>query len=69
MDLWYSEEIRRKKIGEFYERNPGALACDECVKEISREQAEIALEITGLRYCGICLTMVLARRHSNEERE
>lgn len=55
------EDERRAKITEFYNAKPDAYACDDCVCEISLEQVKRSVEATGLRYCGICLAVILAR--------
>lgn len=56
------EEVRKAKITEFYNAKPDAYACDECVTEISLEQVKRSCEETGLRLCGICLCLAVARR-------
>ena len=56
-----TEEERKKKITEFYNRYPDRFACDDCVTEIGREQVERSVELTGLRYCGFCLSIILIK--------
>lgn len=56
-----NEEARRAKIDAFYAANPDKMACDYCVKEISRGQVERSCELTGFRMCGICLALYVAR--------
>jgi hypothetical protein len=61
MSFWPDEEVRQARITVFYADNPGKVCCDRCGFEISREQVERSVEITGLRFCGICLTLYVAR--------
>ena len=57
----YPEEIRVKKVDEFYKAKPMAIACDLCVVEITPDARDRSCEETGFRLCGFCLAIYMAR--------
>jgi hypothetical protein len=61
VSFWPDEEVRQVEITAFYEKNPGKVCCDRCCFEISADQFERSQAVTGLRFCGICLTLYVAR--------
>jgi hypothetical protein len=66
MSFCPDEEVRQARISVFYMDNPGKVCCDRCCFEISEDQFERSQAVTGLRFCGICLTLYVARGFKDE---